>query len=257
MGRLQDKIIILTGAASGIGRACALRFGREGAIVIANDVRADGVAAVAAEIVAAGGRATAHPADMTDAPAVAALVDRAVSEFGRLDVVFANAGGALPTPTHEASLQTYHAIIALNLDAVFYAVHAALPVMMRQGSGMFLATSSGAGLNAVPGLAAYGAAKAGVINLMRSIAVEYGPLGIRAASIAPGPMLTPGLQQWADTLPGGAAGLARQVPSGRLGLGEDIAAAVFLASDEAFFVNGACLPVDGAIHAQLASPKPG
>jgi 3-oxoacyl-[acyl-carrier protein] reductase len=258
MGRLQDKITIITGAGSGIGRASALCFAREGAVVVVNDLHPDTAEATTTEIVSAGGRALAHPADMTDAAQVAGLVDRAIDAFGRLDVFFANAGGALPTPTHETSLETYRQIIALNLDAVFYAVHFTLPVMMRQGSGVILATSSGAGLNAVPGLAAYGAAKAAVINLMRNVAVEYGPMGIRANSIAPGPMLTPGAQRWLDTMPDRGAGYAKQVPSGRLGTPEDIAAAaLFLASDEADYINGAMLSVDGAIHAQLAAPKPG
>jgi meso-butanediol dehydrogenase/(S,S)-butanediol dehydrogenase/diacetyl reductase len=140
---------------------------------------------------------------------------------------------------------------------VFYGVHAALPVMMRQRSGFILTTSSGAGLNAVADLAIYGAAKAAVINLMRNIAVEYGAMGIRANTIAPGPMDTPGLRTFLATLPGGADPFTSQVPSGRLGTGDDIAAAaVFLASDEASYINGAVLPVDGAVHARLASPRP-
>jgi len=255
--RLDGKIAIITGAASGIGKACALRFGREGAFVYVNDLKPEPAQAVADEIVRAGGRAAAHPADVTSAEAVGALVARAVAEQGRLDILFSNAGGALPKRTHETSLDEYHAIIALNLNAVFYGVRAALPVMMRQKKGVMLTTSSGAGLNAVADLAIYGAAKAAVINLMRNIAVEYGSYGIRANTIAPGPMDTPGLRAFLATLPGGADPFTSQVPSGRLGTGEDIAAAaVFLASDEASFVNGAVLPVDGAVHARLASPRP-
>ena len=258
MQRLKDKITIITGAGRGIGRACAERYAAEGAVVVVNDIIEENVDEVVAAITAAGGRAVPHTADVTDPDAVQAMVDRTVAEFDRLDVLFANAGGALPTPTHEIGIDAYRRIIALNLDAVFYGVHAALPLMMRQQSGLFLATSSGAGLNAVPELTAYGAAKAGVVNMMRNIAVEYGPVGIRACAIAPGPMATPGLKAWVETLPGGLEAFGAQVPSGRLGTPEDIAvAAAFLASDEAFFINGVVLPVDGAIHAQLASPKPG
>jgi 3-oxoacyl-[acyl-carrier protein] reductase len=256
--RLQGKVAVITGAASGIGRATALRFGAEGAIVIAADIQGDGAEATAAAIRDTGGTAEAQACDVRDAAANQALVDHAVAARGQLDVLFCNAGGALPTPTHQISPAEYRDIIALNLDAVFYGIHAALPVMMRQGRGLILATSSGAGLNAVPGLAAYGAAKAGLITLIKSIAVDYGALGIRANAIAPGPMDTPGLRRWLETLPGGPDAFARQVPSGRLGTGEDIAAAAaFLATDEAFFVNGVVLPVDGAVAAKLASPKAG
>jgi NAD(P)-dependent dehydrogenase (short-subunit alcohol dehydrogenase family) len=256
--RLQDKITIITGSGRGIGRACALRYGVEGAVVFVNDINAANVDKVTAEINAAGGRAVAHACDVTDPDAVQAMVNRAVKEFGRLDVLYANAGGSMPKPTHLTSNEEYRQIIALNQDAVFYGVHAALPVFMRQKSGLFLTTASGAGQAGVADLAAYGAAKAAVINLMRVIAVEYGGMGIRANSISPGPMGTANMRGWLNTLEGGADAFEAQVPSGRLGTEEDIAvAAAFLATDEAFFINGVCLPVDGAVSALLASPKPG
>jgi 3-oxoacyl-[acyl-carrier protein] reductase len=256
--RLQDKITIITGSGRGIGRTCALRYGAEGAVVFVNDINTANVDKVTAEINTAGGRAVAHACDVTDPDAVQAMVDRAVKEFGRLDVLYANAGGSMPKPTHLTSNAEYRQIIALNQDAVFYGVHAALPVFMKQKSGLFLTTASGAGQAGVADLAAYGAAKAAVINLMRVIAVEYGGMGIRANSISPGPMGTANMRGWLNTLEGGADAFEAQVPSGRLGTEEDIAvAAAFLATDEAFFINGVCLPVDGAVSALLASPKPG
>ncbi|MDB5396412.1 MAG: short-chain dehydrogenase [Rhodospirillales bacterium] len=256
--RLHDKIAIITGSGRGIGRACALRYAIEGAVVFVNDINADNVAKVTAEIIAAGGRAVAHHCDVTDPAAVQALVDHAVKEFGRLDVMFANAGGSMPKATHLTSVEEYRNVVALNQDAVFYGIHAALPVFMRQKSGLFLTTASGAGQNGVADLAAYGAAKAAVINLMRVIAVEYGGMGIRANSISPGPMGTELMRSWLATMEGGADAFEAQVPSGRLGTEEDIAvAAAFLATDEAFFINGVCLPVDGAVSALLASPRPG
>ncbi len=258
MQRLKDKVAIITGAGKGIGRACAERYGTEGAVVVVNDIDEENVAAVTEAIVSAGGRAVAHTADVTDPDAVQAMVDRTVAEFDRLDVMFANAGGAMPKPTHETSVDEYRRIIALNQDAVFYGVHAALPVMMRQRSGLFLTTASGAGQNGVSELTAYSAAKAAVINMMRTVAVEYGRLGIRACTISPGPMLTETMRGWLETMVGGVAAFEAQVPSGRLGTPEDIAvAAAFLATDEAFFINGAMIPVDGAISALLASPRPG
>lgn len=254
--RLANKVAIITAAGSGIGRACALRFAAEGALVVVNDLNAAQAAATVTAIEQAGGRAVAKPADVTDSDQVRALVEDTAAQFGRLDILFNNAGGAFPKATHETSIDEYKKIIALNLDSTFFGIHAALPIMMRQRAGTILSTTSGAGLNVVLQLAAYGAAKAGVINLTRNIAVEYGPYGIRANVISPGPMDTPGLRAWLDTTPGGAAHYAKQIPSGRLGTAEDIAAvAAFLAADESFFVNGAVVPVDGAIHAQLATPK--
>jgi 3-oxoacyl-[acyl-carrier protein] reductase len=208
------------------------------------------------EIVARGGNAIVHHADVTRVESVQKMVQAAVTRFGRLDILVSNAGGATPTPLENISPDEYHRLIALNLDSVYYGVHAALPVMLAQGGGVFLSIASGAGLGAVTDLAIYGAAKAGMINLMRSVAVDYGSRGIRANTIAPGPMDTPGLRAWLDTTPVGAAGYAAQVPVGRLGTAEGIAAAAaFLVSDDAAYVSGVVLPVDGAIHARLASPN--
>lgn len=256
--RLQDKVCIVTGAASGIGRASAQRFAVEGAIVIAADINALGLERTVTDITAAGGRAYARVVDVTQADQVRSLVVGTATEYGRLDVLYNNAGGALPQATHLMSPEEYRRIIALNQDSVFYGIHAALPVMMRQRHGVLLATASGAGLNAVEELSAYGAAKAAVVLLMKAVAVEYGAWGIRANAIAPGPMATPTFREWVATLPGGAEGFACQVPLGRLGESEDIAAAAaFLASDDAAYITGAVLPVDGAVQAKLASPRVG
>lgn len=253
---LAGKAAVITGAGAGIGRACAQHFAAAGARVVVSDIDSDAAAETVRTIVAAGGIALARTIDASRAEQVQQLIDTTLEQFGRIDILFNNAGGAFPQPTHSMALDTYRQIIALNLDSVFFGIHAVLPIMLRQRAGVILSTTSGAGLNAVTGLAAYGAAKAGVINLMKNIATEYGSHGIRANAIAPGPMDTAGLNTWLNTFEDGPARYAAQVPSGRLGTAEDIArAAVFLASDAAEFINGVVLPVDGAIHARLATPQ--
>ena len=193
--------------------------------------------------------------DVTKSEEVQAIVDAAVEAYGGLDIIFNVAGGAFPMPFDTTPLEVDNNIIALNLNSAIYGTKAALPVMLKQGSGVILSTSSGAGLGAVNGLATYGAAKAGVQALSRSIAAEYGKQGIRAITIAPGAMDTPGLRQWAETLDGGFEAFNARQPTGRVGTAEEIAkAAVFLASDGASFINGATVPVDGAVHAILAAP---
>jgi NAD(P)-dependent dehydrogenase (short-subunit alcohol dehydrogenase family) len=224
--------------------------------VIVNDIVAERAHETAEAITAKGGRAVAHPADMTAPDEVEALVARATSDFGRLDVLFNNAGGAMPEPLHSMALEEYRRLITLNLDSAFYGTQCALRVMMEQRSGCILMTTSGAGLRAVRDLAAYGMAKAGMISLARSIAADYGRYGIRANVISPGPMATPPFLAWVDTVRDGRRRFEAQVPVGRLGRPEDIAhTALFLASDEAAFVNGVTIPVDGGVNAIFAAPQ--
>ena len=205
----------------------------------------------------AGGRAVCHPADVTDPDAVDALVDRAVSEFGRLDIMWNNAGGALPEPTHEMTNESYRTVMALNADGVYYGTRAALRVMLPKRSGCILITTSGAGLGSVPGLAVYGMAKAGVINLAKSVACEYGEFGIRANVVSPGPISSEGFMQFLDSVEGLRAKMEGGVPIRRLGLPDEIAStALFLASDEASYVSGVVVPVDGGISSGYPSPTP-
>ena len=253
--RLAAKIAIITGAGSGIGAASARLFAMHGATVVVNDIDPRAAAATVEEILGQGGQAVAHVADVTKPDEVEALVAKTTRDLGRLDVFFNNAGGAIPEPTESVSLSEYRRILALNLDSVFYGTQCALRVMMEQRKGVILMTTSGAGLRAVRHLAVYGMAKAGVISLARSIAADYGRYGIRANAISPGPMATPAFLGWLASVRDGQRRFEAQVPTGRLGTPEDIAhAAVFLASDEASFINGVTLPVDGGVHAVFASP---
>ena len=254
-GRIAGKAAVVTGAGSGIGRATALRFAAEGAAVLVNDLDPEAAKRVVAEIEAAGGRARPAPGDVTRPATAEALADAALAAFGRLDVFHNNAGGAMPTPIAETDPARWRRDLELNLDAVWFGTRAALRAMVPRRSGCILTTSSGAGLGAVHGLSAYGAAKAAVIALMRSVALEYGPLGIRANAICPGTMDTPQLRAWLDQQPGRDR-FAAGIPLRRLGFPEEIAnAALFLASDEASYVTGAALVVDGGIAACLAVPS--
>lgn len=252
----SGKSVVVTGAGGGIGRASACLFAAHGAAVTVNDINAEAAAETVDLILAQGGQGCASVLDVGDEDEVRELVARHCERHGGLDVMFNNAGGSFPTPLLEIDSAEYRRLMALNFDAVYFGSRAALEVMLRQGAGCILATSSGAGLGAVEGLAVYGCAKAAVNALMRSIATEYGRQGIRANAISPGAMDTPGLRSWLETRPGGVKAYNDAQPSGRLGRSEEIAeAALWLASDHASFINGAVLPVDGAVHALLATPQ--
>jgi 3-oxoacyl-[acyl-carrier protein] reductase len=255
-GRLEGRIAIVTGAGSGIGRASAMKLASEGALVVVNDIVASTADRTADEIRAGGGRAESHAGDVTVRADVDALVDGAVERHGRLDVLHNNAGGATTLPILEMTDERFVHDIELNLHSVFFGIRAALRAMVPQGHGSIVSTSSGAGLGAVPGLSAYGAAKAAVIMLTRNAAVEYAHTGVRINAIAPGSMGTPAFSQWLDTMPVGLAGYEAQIPQHRLGRADEIADAVcWLASDESSYVNGAVIPVDGGCWAKLASPS--
>jgi NAD(P)-dependent dehydrogenase (short-subunit alcohol dehydrogenase family) len=253
---LAGRIAIITGAGSGIGRASAKRFAEAGATVVVNDIDSGSAHETVEQIANEGGRAVAHVADVTEPSEVEGLIARATTDFDRLDVLFNNAGGAVPEPTDSMTLAEYRRLMELNVDSAFYGTQCALRIMMEQRAGCILMTTSGAGLRAVRNLAVYGMAKAGVIQLARSIAADYGRYGIRSNVISPGPMATPAFLSWLDTVRNGLKRFEAQVPLGRLGTPDDIAhTAVFLASDEASFINGVTIPVDGGVDAVFAAPQ--
>ena len=248
------KTIIVTGAGGGIGSASARLFGQLGGQVVAVDIDADSLNATVDAVTAAGGKAIAVVADITQASEVDKFIDAALAEYGKIDVLFNNAGGSFPTPMGDIDRQEFERIRALNFDAVYHACMRALPLMVENGGGTIVSTTSSAGSAAVPGLAVYGGAKAGVNSLMRSIAIEYGKHGIRANAIAPS-AASPGMITWLETLPGGVEGFAAAQPMGRLGKPEEIAdVAAYLASHYTSFINGVVIPVDGGIEAMLATP---
>ena len=246
-GLLQDKAALVTGGASGIGRATALAFAREGARVLVCDTDEAGGERVAGEIRAAGGTVLFARVDVTREADVEAMVKRAVAELGRLDCAVNNAGitgGAGPIP--DLSLEAWSRTLAINLTGVFLCMKHELLVMRAQKSGAIVNMSSGAGVIAVPGLAAYCASKHGVLGLTKTAAVENARGGVRVNAILPGSTDTPMLANAMSSDPKLRKIIESSSPAGRLGLPDEIAeAAVWLCSDRASFVSGESMLVDG------------
>ena len=241
--RLEGRIAAITGGAMGIGRATALLFAQEGATVALADVEADGAEAVAKEIVGRGGRALAAGVDVGDAGQVQAFVERVVTEFGRLDVMFANAGIAHSARFLEHPEAQWHRVLRVNLTGVFLCCQAAARQMLTQGGGRIITTASINGFRGVENLVGYNVAKAGVIELTKTMAVELAQHGIAVNAIAPAQIDT----RLTRTLPEEARRRrTERIPMGRFGEVEEVArAALFLASDDASYVTGHTLAVDG------------
>jgi len=249
-------VAAVTGAGSGIGRAMAERFAREGAAVLVGDLRADAAEEVAAAIVASGGRAAAFRVDVASPADVEAFLDDAASRFGSLDIVMNNAAAPHGAPVAETTDEDWRRVMSVTLDGVFHGVRGALRRMVPRGRGSILNVSSGAGLGGEVMLGAYGAAKAAVINLTKTAAVENAASGVRVNCICPGPIATPPLEAWLAAMPGGAEAFARQIPARRIGRPDEIAAvATFLASDEASYVTGAVVVADGGVNARTGTPR--
>jgi len=259
MGQLEGKVAVITGAASGMGRSAAILFAREGAHVVLADLNTVGGEETAAEASASGAGCVFQRADVASEPDVKALIGRALAEFGRLDITFNNAGigGALGS-LEGIEVEDWDRTLAVCLRGVFLGMKHSIAPMRAQGGGAIVSTASIAGLGGYANLHAYCAAKAGVVNLTRSAALELAIDKIRVNSIAPGGVSTP-------ILGGGArfnkeaadAALVNAQPLPLAGQPEDIAAAaLFLASDAARFITGHCLVVDGAATAGAISTAP-
>jgi NAD(P)-dependent dehydrogenase (short-subunit alcohol dehydrogenase family) len=251
-GLVQDKSALVTGGASGIGRSTALVFAREGARVLVCDVDDANGEAVAKEIVGAGGEARFLHVDVTQEADIEAMVRSAVDAFGRLDCAVNNAGitgaaSAIP----DLSLEAWNRTLLVNLTGVFLCLKHEIPVMNEQGGGAIVNMASGAGFVPVPGLVHYCASKHGLLGLTKTAAVESARAGIRVNALCPGSTDTPTLRAAMEGNAQVEKMILSSVPSGRLGLPEEIAeAAVWLCSDRAAYVSGASLLVDGGAVAR-------
>ncbi len=249
---LPDKVALVTGAASGQGRAAALLFGAHGARVVVADVNDDGAAETVRQLEEQGAEGIAVHADVLARPDVDRMVETTIERFGRLDVLYNNAAVQMSGRLVECTEQDWDLTIATNLSAIFWACRAALPHLLDGDGGSIINTASTLGLIGSEGYAAYGAAKAGLVLLTKQLAVEYGP-AVRANVIAPGSIDTPRFRKVLDKTPGAdqfVEGLTRTIPVRRLGRADDVAAiALFLASDQSAYVSGAVLPADGGLAA--------
>jgi NAD(P)-dependent dehydrogenase (short-subunit alcohol dehydrogenase family) len=251
MQRLAGKRAIVTGAGSGIGRASAQLFAAEGARVIAVDKVAAAVEETVAAIKAAGGTGVPLAADAGSESDVKGLVERAVKDWGGLDVVYANAGiSGGWTPILEQSVELWQEVLRVNLIGPFLAIKHAAPVMAKQGSGSIVCTASVAGLRASAGGSAYSASKAGVISLVQTAANDLAGTGVRVNAICPGLIETGMTKPIFDgaRARGSEDKIGQLNPTLRYGAPREIAnMALFLASDEASYVNGQALAVDGGL----------
>ena len=253
MTRFEGKAALVTGGGGGIGSAIAMRLAEEGAAVGVLDRRGDAATDVAARVEAAGGRALALTAEIADPDSVAAALAQMSDAIGAPDVLVNNAAWALKGDLESTDLADWRAELEIDLDGQFVCAKAVLPGMVARRAGAIVNIGSVNGLMAL-GNPAYSAAKAGLLSFTRSLAVEYGPKGIRANMVSPGTVETD-IETWRirrEKNPGIFEQLARWYPVGRVGQPEDIAAAAaFVAADEAGFVNGANLVVDGGLTAGL------
>lgn len=253
MARLIDKVAIITGAASGIGRASAIRFAAEGSSVVVADISGAGAECVAREITDCGGRALAMQVDVAIESELKDMVENAIAHFGKLDILFNNACDTDPVRSKQDSdfftfsAEVFHHRMQTNVLAGVLAARFAMPHFLERGSGCILFTSSSSSLKGEVAQFSYGATKAAVNWYVQTLAATFGKQGVRCNGIVPGVVRTAGMEMWASDEMKEAFLALHQ--SNRLGLPEDIAAmATFLASDEAAFTNGSLYYVDGGIN---------
>ena len=251
MGGLEGKVAVVTGAGSGIGRACAVAFGAAGAAVVANDLVPDGLDTTLAEVEAAGGAAVSAVGDVRSPADVRGLVELASSKFGGLDVMVANAAVSIYTNLEEQDEETIDVVLDTDLKGALLCAQASIPALRERGGGSIVFLSSVQGYVTLPGCVPYAATKAGLVAAARALAVEVGSDGIRVNAVAPGTIDTPMLQRDLGGMNREEAAsfldrVKRANALGRIGEPREIAdVVVFLASDAASYVTGTSIVVDG------------
>ena len=252
--RVAGRVAIVTGAASGIGEASAIRLAEEGAAVVCADINGEGANKVAAAIVASGGRALGYAIDISDSAQCDAIVAKAVELYGAVDILVNNAGVNLPGVFHEVTNATIEKTLSVNVMGAMYLTRAALPYMLKNSRGSIVNMSSVNGLVSEPFLSVYSASKGAIVMFTRGIALDYAKTGIRCNAICPGWVDTPINHAHAKML-GGLDHVYKTIdsfqPIGRPGTSREIANLVlFLASDEASFMTGSIVSADGGMTAQ-------
>jgi 3-oxoacyl-[acyl-carrier protein] reductase len=243
--RLAGKVSIITGGAQGIGLATALKFSREGAIVLVCDIRQAAVDAAVAQCQEAGAKALGRVVDVTQREMVDAMVQQVLNQFGRIDVLVNNAGITQDARLQKMTIEQFDRVIDVNLRGVFHCSQAVADAMVKQGSGVILNASSVVGIYGNFGQTNYAATKFGVIGFTKTWSRELGPKGVRVNAVAPGFVATPILSTIPDKV---LQEMTDRVPLKRLGQPEDIANVyAFLASEEAAYINGAVLEVSGGM----------
>ena len=248
MNRFEDRVAIVTGAASGIGRATALRLAAEGATVVIADVNLEGAGSVAKSISEGGGRALALGVDVTDAHGVRAMTERAVSAFGKLDILVSNAGWDRAGSFADTDEELWDRVIAINYRGHLATCHAALPYMKQRGGGRIVTVASDAGRVGSSGEVVYSGAKGAVIAFTKGLAREVARDGINVNCVAPGLVDTPLLAGIAEGNEKLIAAIVRSIPLRRTGVPEEVAAAIcFFASPDAAYITGQTLSVNGGL----------
>jgi NAD(P)-dependent dehydrogenase (short-subunit alcohol dehydrogenase family) len=255
MGMLSGRVALITGSGSGVGEATARVFASEGARVAVLDVVAERSAAVSDSINLDGAETFAIAADVASAADMAGAVKTVVERWGRLDILVNNAGIQVLGPFHEQTEEDFDRLIGVNLKGVLFGCRYALPIMLQQKRGVILSTSSVLGLVGDPDLSAYGATKGGIIALTKSLAVAYGPHGIRVNCVCPGDVNTPLVKEFFDFQPEPEAArlaVAKEYPLRRIAEPVEIGNVfAFLASDQASFITGSHVIVDGGLMAEV------